>query len=359
MVSNGVTTGQYRYDHQGRRIQKTEGSTTTNYLYDGQNLYAEYPGTSWATPAAQYVQAGLDHPLARLTGQVNLPTATAAYYHQDGLGSVLAMTNATKTITATQRFDAFGSKIGGANSIPQYGYTGREPDVSGLIYYRARYYDPNQTRFTQRDPLGYTDGVNPYLYVHNNPINFNDPKGLLMAKVSNAVTPSISYFTSGQFSQTLGDTTLAFGGAVQNNPTIGLTGTVPILAVPAAPQMLALGFVASGEMPLGVTKGVVKPGEFSISDWSGYPSSVPKPQGPFKLLEGTEYDAARKAANQANNQIRVDNNLRGQPVDVHEIKPVKFDGSPTDPANKVILDRDLHRQQVTPWWNQLLKDLVG
>ncbi|AEF99541.1 RHS repeat-associated core domain-containing protein [Methylomonas methanica] len=252
VVANGTTTSQYAYDHQGRRIQKTEGSTTTNYLYDGQNIYAEYPGTSWTTPAAQYVQAGLDHPLARLTGQVNLPTATAAYYHQDGLGSVLAMTNATKAVTATQRFDAFGSKIGGANTVPQYGYTGREPDASGLIYYRARYYDPNQTRFTQRDPLGYTDGVNPYLYVHNNPINFNDPNGLLMAKVSNAVTPSISYFTSGQFSQTLGDTTLAFGGAVQNNPTIGLTGTVPILAVPAAPQMLALGSVASGETPLGL-----------------------------------------------------------------------------------------------------------
>lgn len=194
MVANGVTTGQYRYDHQGRRIQKTEGSTTTNYLYDGQNLYAEYPGSSWATPNAVYVQAGLDHPLARLTGQVNLPTATAAYYHQDGLSSVLAMTNAAKAITATQRFDAFGSKIGGANSVPQYGYTGREPDTSGLIYYRARYYDPNQTRFTQRDPLGYTDGLNQYTYVHNNPVNFNDPNGLLAQSVRTwAQTDGISY----------------------------------------------------------------------------------------------------------------------------------------------------------------------
>lgn len=77
------------------------------------------------------------------------------------------------------------------------------------------------------------------------------------------------------------------------------------------------------------------------------------------MLEGAEYDAARKAANQANNQIRKANNLRGQPVDVHEIKPVKFDGSPTDPSNKVILDRSLHRQQVTPWWNQLQKDIGG
>jgi len=39
------------------------------------------------------------------------------------------------------------------------------------------------------------------------------------------------------------------------------------------------------------------------------------------------------------------------------IQPVKFGGNPTDLANKVILDRNFHRQEVTPWWNQLLSDL--
>ncbi|YAA71607.1 RHS repeat-associated core domain-containing protein (plasmid) [Methylomonas sp. HW2-6] len=140
------------------------------------------------------MQAGTDHPLARLTGNINLPTATAQYYHQDGLGSVLATTNAAKAVTATQRFDAYGAKIGGTGTIPQYGYTGREPDASGLIYYRARYYDPNQVRFTQRDPLGYIDGLNRYSYVHNNPINFNDPNGLLANRVLTwADTQTTSY----------------------------------------------------------------------------------------------------------------------------------------------------------------------
>ena len=102
-------------------------------------------------------------------------------------------------------------------------------------------------------------------------------------------------------------------------------------------------------------------GSFSITDlgWQGYPAGVPKPAGPFRLLEGAEYDAARKAANQANNQIRVDQGLRGQPVDVHETQPVKFGGSATDPANKVILDRATHRQQVTPWWNNLMRRITG
>ncbi|MCQ8129769.1 RHS repeat-associated core domain-containing protein [Methylomonas rivi] len=198
VVANGVTTGGFKYDDQGRRTQKTEGATTTNYLYDGQNIYAEYPSTGWTAANAVYVQAGQDHPLARLTGNINQPTATAAYYHQDGLSSVLATTNAAKAVTASQRFDAYGSKIGGTGTVPQYGYTGREPDASGLIYYRARYYDPNQTRFTQRDPLGYADGINPYSYVHNNPVNFNDPNGLLAQSVRTWVqTDGISYVNTG------------------------------------------------------------------------------------------------------------------------------------------------------------------
>lgn len=84
---------------------------------------------------------------------------------------------------------------------------------------------------------------------------------------------------------------------------------------------------------------------------------MPRPEGPFRIVEGAEYDAARAAADKANGVIRREQGLVGEPVDVHEIQPVKFGGSPTDPANKVVLPRDVHRQQVTPWWNQLQKSL--
>jgi RHS repeat-associated protein len=61
------------------------------------------------------------------------------------------------------------------------GFTGREPDEMGLIYYRARYYDPAVGRFTQRDPIGLQGGINQYAYVNNNPINYTDPLGLMAA----------------------------------------------------------------------------------------------------------------------------------------------------------------------------------
>lgn len=42
----------------------------------------------------------------------------------------------------------------------------------------VRYYNPVMGRYLSRDPLGYGDGLNNYLHVHNNPINDIDPLGL-------------------------------------------------------------------------------------------------------------------------------------------------------------------------------------
>ena len=41
-----------------------------------------------------------------------------------------------------------------------------------------RYYDPEVGRYISRDPIGYKDGMNVYLYVHGNPLNHIDPTGL-------------------------------------------------------------------------------------------------------------------------------------------------------------------------------------
>ncbi len=117
--------------------------------------------------------------LSRLTITASNSYGQADYYHQDGLGGVVGLSNNQNTTTQTQRFDAWGNKLTG--TVPQtaqYGYAGREPDETGLIYYRARYYDPAIGRFTQRDPIGLNGGINLYAYVGNNPVNYTDPLGL-------------------------------------------------------------------------------------------------------------------------------------------------------------------------------------
>ncbi len=74
-------------------------------------------------------------------------------------------------------YDGFGNSAGSTRT--RYGYTGRESDSdTGLIYYRARWYEPQQGRFISEDPIGFGGGKNFYAYVENNPISFTDPLGL-------------------------------------------------------------------------------------------------------------------------------------------------------------------------------------
>ncbi len=93
----GQPSQSYSYDDQGRRISKTVGTTTTNFLYNDADILAEY-GTTWGLPTAQYTHgARIDDTLIRATA------TTAQYFHEDGLGSVVGITNAAGGTDATQR----------------------------------------------------------------------------------------------------------------------------------------------------------------------------------------------------------------------------------------------------------------
>lgn len=93
-------------------------------------------------------------------------------------------------------------------------------------------------------------------------------------------------------------------------------------------------------------------GEFQISDWSGYPDSLPRPPGPFRLLGGDEYRTKRAEATKINRAIRREAGNALDGLDIHEIQPVKFGGSPTDMANKLAIPRDDLHVEVTTWWNR-------
>ena len=55
---------------------------------------------------------------------------------------------------------------------------------SGLIYLRARWYDPFSGMFFEPDPMGYADSVNHYAGMANNPVSLRDPTGLNTPKAS-------------------------------------------------------------------------------------------------------------------------------------------------------------------------------
>ncbi|MCK4502891.1 MAG: RHS repeat-associated core domain-containing protein, partial [Desulfuromonadales bacterium] len=179
----GVTTPEgissnYTYDPFGRRISKTVNGSTTNYSYDSEDILFE---TVDGSIGNIYIHGpGIDEPLA-LLGKKG-----ATYYHADGLGSIVAMTDDKQKIVQAYEYDSYGNQHDSKNSIKQpYTYTGREHDrETGLYYYRARYYDPEVGRFISEDPIGFAGGdVNLYGYVLANSVNYVDPSGEFMKGV--------------------------------------------------------------------------------------------------------------------------------------------------------------------------------
>src|SRR5438094_6551014 len=72
----------------------------------------------------------------------------------------------------------FGELTNSPTDSNPFQFTGRENDGDGLLYYRARYYNPGWGRFVSADPSGFGGAVNPYVYADDNPIGNTDPTGL-------------------------------------------------------------------------------------------------------------------------------------------------------------------------------------
>jgi len=116
----------------------------------------------------------IDEPFVRQTSTGN------EYYHADGLGSTVVLSDDAGTTTTTYIYDPFGKANVTGSSSNSLQFTARENDGTGLYYYRARYYSPQFHRFFSEDPIGLEGGdENFYAYTFNSPTNFTDPSGTI------------------------------------------------------------------------------------------------------------------------------------------------------------------------------------
>jgi len=190
MTSASLPNGQtinYSYDALGRRNSRTANGSTTNFIYDGADVIQDKQGGD----QTNYLNGGIDDKLRISSAQTgNL------YFLKDHLGSTQGLTGVSGSVAEWQRYTPFGESDVSA-SMTRYGYTGREKDAdSGLMYYRARWYDAQQGRFISQDPIGLAGGnTNLYSYVSNDPINKTDPSGLYNIDVHYYLT----YFIASKF----------------------------------------------------------------------------------------------------------------------------------------------------------------
>jgi RHS repeat-associated protein len=168
----GVESNTFAYDPLGRLSGVKVGTTlTSQFLYDGTDMIAEYDGSGNLTD--RYIHGpGIDEPLVwQVIGW------QALYLHADERGSITSISDASGNHMAQRTYDEYGNSSGMGEV--RFGYTGQMwiPEA-GLWYYKARFYSPTQGRFLSPDPIGYGDGPNMYAYVGNDPINKTDPTGL-------------------------------------------------------------------------------------------------------------------------------------------------------------------------------------
>lgn len=156
-------TATFAYDPLGRRTGFAKGATSKNYFLNGLDALSD--GSSKFLHGA-----GVDEAL-----QIDTANGSMSYL-QDHLGSTSQLMDALNANSkARLDYKSYG-KLEGDVSNPEpknpYTYTGREDDGTGLMYYRARYYDPEMEVFISQDPLGASQR-----YVIGNPLLYSDPLG--------------------------------------------------------------------------------------------------------------------------------------------------------------------------------------
>lgn len=162
---------EYTYDALGRRSSRTVDGATTRFIYDGSDVVLDRGAGGGDV---DYINGfGVDVKLRQSSAATG-----SLYFIQDHLSSTIGLIGPDGNLVERSQYEAFGETAGSA--FTRYGYTGRErDDLTELVYYRARWYDPQQGRFLSEDPMRFASGdANLYKYVQNNPVNLTDPSGL-------------------------------------------------------------------------------------------------------------------------------------------------------------------------------------
>lgn len=226
--SKQTGTTVYTYDNNGSLIFQNEGIETLGYAYDQRNLLIEATrqvGRGPTMPVSSFAYDGANNRVQQTDYTTQQP-ATITYANDilgltqvlvaddgatqtynlfgldlisqqalngivksqprlllpDGLGSV-RQEMVGKNVTAVNTYEPYGTLLNQIGvSATTYGFTGEQEDsATGLLYLRARYYNPSLHTFMVKDSWAgdmlRPETLHSYSYVGGNVINITDPTG--------------------------------------------------------------------------------------------------------------------------------------------------------------------------------------
>jgi RHS repeat-associated protein len=198
-IQSRTSDVRFLYDAAHNRTVKQVGASNRT-LYGGK-LYERRQTAAGTTHVFNLVgPAGVFAQLSWTPSGTGTPAEETWYFHSDSLGTPdVASSAGPGGALRTTRHEPFGqrreaSEVAAPAALPgssSVGFTGHEADDEvGLINMRGRIYDPATMRFLTPDPLAgsplFSQSLNLYSYVYNNPTNFTDPTGFECADGADA-----------------------------------------------------------------------------------------------------------------------------------------------------------------------------
>jgi RHS repeat-associated protein len=167
---------EYVIDASGRRVgKKVNGSLVQGFLYqDSLAPVAELNSSGQIVSRFVYA-TGVNVPEYMIKSGVTYRIIT------DHLGSPRLVINAsTGDVVQRLDYDEFGNvSLDTSPGFQPFGYAGGLYDNdTKIVRFGARDYDSETGRWTVKDPIGFSGGVNIFSYVENDPNNSIDPFGL-------------------------------------------------------------------------------------------------------------------------------------------------------------------------------------
>lgn len=182
----GIGGAALAYNGLGDLVTRTESGNTIHYYYNYaiglKPIVAEKNITT-----DQFLRYYVWTPGGKLLYMIDASDGNKVYfYHFDRVGSTLALSDSSGTVTDKYAYDPYGEVSHQGSSPQPFTFVGkwgvRQEGSTGTVYHmRARYYDAVTAHFLSRESawprIHNSMALNPYQYAYSDPIKWVDVDG--------------------------------------------------------------------------------------------------------------------------------------------------------------------------------------